>query len=288
MIFEHPDRPISVTVVFYHQAKGGIMSKFLISIIGTLIIGEAFATGENIPTSKGYVDAAVAEKQDKISANNGATQVLTNTGTAGEYGTKEIYNSANAYGEQTDALIDAVTMNTAVQNAIDSEFQCVEWVDNDPTKDCLLMDVFGSTGRSTKNLLDPSFTIKSTYRTITVNGKSFERARILPTENGKTYTLSATLDYNGTYYYYLYYVLPNGTADSPSTCSYMWNNYHGEQNGTRRKTCTFTAQDNGVYVVYFATAQSLNTLTLSNYQMEEGSTATPYEPYSNLYIPSAE
>ena len=157
MIFEHPDRPISVTVVFYHQAKGGIMSKFLISIIGTLIIGEAFATGENIPTSKGYVDAAVAEKQDKISANNGATQVLTNTGTAGEYGTKEIYNSANAYGEQTDALIDAVTMNTAVQNAIDSEFQCVEWVDNDPTKDCLLMDVFGSTGRSTKNLLDPSF-----------------------------------------------------------------------------------------------------------------------------------
>ena len=126
---------------FLGHTKGEIMSKFLISIIGTLIIGEAFAAGENIPTSKSYVDATVAEKQDKISANDGVPQILTNTGTAGEYGTKNIYDTSGEYSTQTDALIDAQTMNTAVQNAIDSEFQCVEWVDNDPTKDCLLMDV---------------------------------------------------------------------------------------------------------------------------------------------------
>ena len=119
------------------------MRKILISIVGALVFCTAFAAGENIPTSKSYVDAGVAEKQDKISANNGAAQVLTNTGTAGEYGTKGIYNSTNAYATQTDALIDAVTMNTAVQNAIDSEFQCVEYNPNDPT-DCWLMDVFGT------------------------------------------------------------------------------------------------------------------------------------------------
>ncbi len=121
------------------------MRKFLISIIGALSIYSAFAAGENIPTSKSYVDAAIATKQDIISATTGASQVLTNTGTAGEYGTKEIYDSNATYGEQTDALIDAITMNTAVQNAIDSEFQCVEYDDHG---ECLLMDVFGTPPQS--------------------------------------------------------------------------------------------------------------------------------------------
>ena len=128
------------------------MRKILISIIGALVFCTAFATGENIPTSKSYVDSVVAEKQDKIAANNGAAQVLTNTGTAGEYGTKGIYNSTGEYATQSDALIDAVTMNTAVQNAIDSEFQCVEWAEpNDHTSECLLMDV-----GTHKNLFDVS------------------------------------------------------------------------------------------------------------------------------------
>lgn len=118
------------------------MRKFLFSIIGALSIYSAFAAGENIPTSKSYVDAAIATKQDIISATTGASQVLTNTGTAGEYGTKEIYDSNATYGEQTDALIDAITMNTAVQNAIDSEFQCVEYDENN---ECLLMQLGGIT-----------------------------------------------------------------------------------------------------------------------------------------------
>ncbi len=93
------------------------------------------------------MDAEIATKQDKISANNGAAQVLTNTGTAGEYGTKGIYDSTASYGGQSNALINAQTMNTAVQNAIDSEFQCVEYNPNDPN-DCWLMDVRGETGKS--------------------------------------------------------------------------------------------------------------------------------------------
>ena len=264
------------------------MKKFLIVICGVFMVVSAFAVGENVPTSKSYVDAEIAKKQDKISANDGTAQVLTNTGTAGEYGTKNIYDSTGSYTAQSDALIDAVTMNTAVQNAIDSEFQCVEYNPNDPT-DCWLMDVRGQTAHQTKNLLDPSFMDNSSYDTVTVYGVDTPRAKILPTEPNKTYTLSATLTYNGTYYYYLRYILPDGSTGYTTGCgSYMWTNYNGEQNGTKRKSCSFTTQENATYIVYFATSQSQQQtrLTLSEYQMEEGSVATAYEPYGNVYLPA--
>lgn len=122
------------------------MQAILISItIGAFMAVSAFATGENIPTSKNYVDTEIAPKQAKIAANDGTTQVLTNTGTSGEYGTKNIYDSTASYGGQSDALIDAVTMNTAVQNAIDSEFQCAERIDpNDSTSECILFKITGA------------------------------------------------------------------------------------------------------------------------------------------------
>jgi len=116
------------------------MKKFLFVLFGVFAFSGAFAAGENVPTSKSYVDTKLTKKQDKIAATDGAARVLTNTGTAGEYETKGIYDSTGSYLAQTDALVDAVTMNTAVQNAIDSEFQCVEYNPNDPT-DCWLMDV---------------------------------------------------------------------------------------------------------------------------------------------------
>ena len=73
-------------------------------------------------------------------------QVLTNTGTAGEIGAKGIYDANDKYVIQQNNLVDAVTMNTAVQNAIDSEFQCIEWLDpNDHTSDCLLLQLGGIT-----------------------------------------------------------------------------------------------------------------------------------------------
>ncbi len=121
------------------------MKKFLFILFGLFVVMGAFAAGENIPTSKSYVDSKLGEKQDIIPANDGAIQVLTNTGTAGEYGTKGIYDANGAYATQTQNLVDAVTMNTAVQNAIDSEFQCVEYDDHG---ECLLMDVFGTPPQS--------------------------------------------------------------------------------------------------------------------------------------------
>lgn len=258
------------------------MKKFFVFLFSFVFIGLAFAAGENVPTSKSYVDAEVAEKQNKISANNGTAQVLTNTGTAGEIGTKNIYDASGSYAGQSDALIDAQTMNAAVQNAIDSEFECVD-------NDCTLFNVFGQTAQQSKNLLDPSFMDKSTYTTVDVYGVSTARGKILPTEPNKTYTLSATLSYTGTYYYYLRYILPDGSTGYTTGCgTYMWSNYGLEQTGTTKKSCSFTTQENAKYIVYFATPNSLNELDLSEYQMEEGSTATPYQPYGNVYIPTGQ
>ena len=118
------------------------MKKNLISIIGVLAMCPAFAAGENIATSKAFVDAAVAQKQDAISANDGTAQVLTNTGTPGSVGTKNIYDSTGAYGTQTESLITAGDFNTAVQNAIDAEFECIAWRNpDDHSSDCMLVKI---------------------------------------------------------------------------------------------------------------------------------------------------
>jgi len=124
------------------------MRKICMSIIAGFIVFSAFGVGENVPTSKSYIDSELVEKQDTIERTTSVSQALTNTGTAGEYGTKDIYDSTSSYLEQTDALIDAQTMNAAVQNAINAEFVCISWVDDDPTKDCLLMEIRSVTGKS--------------------------------------------------------------------------------------------------------------------------------------------
>lgn len=109
----------------------------------------AYAAADNTVTSKSYVDAEIAQKQDVIVANNGTTQVITNTGTAGEYGTKNIYDASGSYAGQSGALIDAATMNAAVQNAIDSEFECVD-------NNCELVNISGANVRKSPNLFDVS------------------------------------------------------------------------------------------------------------------------------------
>ena len=269
------------------------MKKILFILFGVFVVIGAFAAGENIPTSKSYVDSKLGEKQDIIPANDGTTQVLTNTGTAGEYGTKGIYDANGAYATQTQNLVDAATMNAGVQNAIDSEFQCIEWANpNDHTSDCLLMDVFGQPGRHTINLLDESFMDWDTYGTNTVYGYTRNDSRILPTENGKTYTLSAKLTQTHNtagYYYYIAEVFPDGHVGYPTGGQWMWACDSSRNNCQRNQLqvkFTFTTRDNAVYMVYIAGSRNwLNGFSLTEYQMEEGATATPYQPH-NLYLPA--
>ena len=91
-------------------------------------------------TSESYVDSAVNTLQNEIPAIN-ANTVLTNTGTAGEIGTKKIYDSTQDFSTQTDALITAETFNAAVQNAIDNEYVCVEWLGEHIPGNCLLYQI---------------------------------------------------------------------------------------------------------------------------------------------------
>ena len=117
------------------------MRKILISILCVFIGFSNVAVGENILTTQSFVDSAVTQKQDKIPANNGTPQVLMNTGTDGSVGTKDIYDSTASYSGQSNALIDAATMNAAVQNAIDNEFECIQY---DANNECLLVRLIGA------------------------------------------------------------------------------------------------------------------------------------------------
>ena len=262
------------------------MRKILISIVGALVFCTAFAAGENIPTSKSYVDAGVAEKQDKISANNGAAQVLTNTGTAGEYGTKGIYDANGEYAAQQNNLVDAATMNAGVQNAIDSEFQCVEYNPNDPT-DCWLMDVFGETAKRSPNLFnkDDSRIIRGKWLKFTTDkiGQNFYSMFPYVTSSEQLISGPITIQPNHTYTISNY-------SDSQYTMAnpsffFLDENFIVIDGFTNagRNIRTFTVPDNN-NIKYLITPGHVS--MLDTIQLEEGTTATSYQPYGNIYVPS--
>ena len=122
------------------------MKTFLLSFL-FLVVGIAYA--DNTITSKEYVDGQVATLQTQIPAKNTNT-VLTNTGTAGTIGEKAIYDTTAAYGAQSDALVTAGAFNSAIQNALESEFICVEWLgDVHDNAHCLLYEVRAATQTQT-------------------------------------------------------------------------------------------------------------------------------------------
>ena len=160
------------------------MKRLLISFL-SFIVFPAFAV-----TSESYVDSAVNTLQNEIPAENTNT-VLTNTGTAGEIGTKKIYDETQSFGTQTDALVTTETFNAAVQNAIDNEFVCIESI----PEGCLLYKIQNTVtvadgytrleyiiprqNINTQKQLGPNFEIYATVMitpdtsTILTNGSSF-------------------------------------------------------------------------------------------------------------------
>lgn len=264
------------------------MKRIIVAFLLILNIGIAYGASDKTITSKTYVDNQLATKQDKIRAIDDKT-VITHTGSAGEIGEKGIYDSNGDFVSQYSSLVTAGDANTGINNALENEFVCV---DEDTDSTCLLWKVKNQTEyASGKNLLNDSFMDNSTYSMVTAHGVNTNYAKILPTENGKTYTLSATLIGHGAYYYYLKGVLPDGTLVSSfgGTCDkWLWNTNGSLQqyaSTTRNVSCRFTATDDAIYMVYFAGASYVPNLTITNYQMEEGNIATEYEPYKNLYLP---
>ena len=117
--------------------------KQLLRLFLLFFIFPAFAV-----TSESYVDSAVNTLQNEIPAENAHT-VLTNTGTAGKIGTKKIYDETQGFGTQTDALVTAETFNAAVQNAIDNEYVCIEWMGEHVPGNCLLWQLQNKTPQQT-------------------------------------------------------------------------------------------------------------------------------------------
>ena len=111
------------------------MQKFIIAIMCVLGISGAYAANENAATSKEYVDTELATKQPTIPAQ-GNNVVMTFDSTADDgIGTKQIYDESASYASQEKALVTAATANTAVQMAINGEFECVLYDPDNPT-DC--------------------------------------------------------------------------------------------------------------------------------------------------------
>ena len=283
------------------------MKKFLFVLMGVFVVIGAFAAGENVPTSKSYVDSKLGEKQDIIPKNDGAPRAIMNTGVAGEYGTKGIYDANGEYAAQQNNLVDAATMNAGVQNAIDSEFQCIEWLDpNDHSSDCLLFDVFGSTGRtSSKNLFDLN-AVKAIFANVGDNGN---KAIFSRTSNGLTLTVPGEIPSDRYYYTLFAFEKINKFRGKTLTVSAKTRC----ENGGRAEYFFATSNDDGTVrtsfwrkiaipeqpdasmpnlaIILYATAGGAGTnpsCTYYDIMVEEGTSATEYEPYKNLYLPAGE
>jgi hypothetical protein len=137
------------------KEKEGKMKKGVLFIICALFACCA-VRADNVITSLEYVKNQTEGNEqlgivglldkEQIPAKNTDT-VLMHTGVSGTVGEKGIYNASNAYSEQTGNLVTAGAFNTAVQNALDTEFVCIDW--DVATGGCLLYKIHNSAQKQT-------------------------------------------------------------------------------------------------------------------------------------------
>lgn len=86
----------------------------------------AGATGDdgNIVTSKLYVDNELAGKQPIIDRAADDGKVATYTTSAGTLGAKAVYNEGGTYSSQQAALIEAQSVNGAIQQGLNNHVTC--------------------------------------------------------------------------------------------------------------------------------------------------------------------
>ena len=259
------------------------MKKFMAFLFFVLFVGGAFAAGENVPTSKSYVDSKLGEKQDIIPANDGAARVLTNTGTAGEYGTRGIYDANGDYATQQNNLVDAASMNAAVQNAIDSEFECVD-------NNCELVNVSGANVRKSPNLFDVSkIPERVSSGTLLINNGDGSITAIATRTNSAVTTRKK-----------LSQLAPNLIADK----TYTYVSTASDESGRHKEMTLINSALSPRLVVYWQSGVSTKITqdlldvevyfqadidgtpnTISSIQITEGTDVKPYVVYGNIYMP---
>ena len=221
------------------------------------------------------VNAGLDDKQDTIPAANTNT-VVTYTGTPGTLGQKGIYQDSGTYATQSDNLIQASTFNAALKNGLDNEFVCAGYA---TTGECWLWSIDNETENRSPNLFAPPVAYKgygSNGGRIENNNNyvgNWEKIVVTP---GETYTVS--------------------WENIPETVSSVlvarWDNNgdfisrNGVQKNSDGYSATYTVPE-GAKQINFTLYRS-GGLTISDdthIQIERGSTATPYVPYGNVYVP---
>ena len=245
-------------------------------IICMLFVG--LANADNVITSKEYVDTAGATLQPQVPAKNTNT-VLTypaaGTETPGE---KAIYDSNESMAGQSKNLVTAGQFNTALQNALDTEFVCVSRNE----QGCLLYEIRAAYHKSrnlfNKDDIDPRWCWidvqdhigQNISTTVCINSSgNFGHSNPISITPNVTYTVSNHV--------------PAGLGANPSFLFLDENLVvlDGFKN-LNRNLITFTVPNNASikYLVIPIHRDALDTA-----QLEEGSVATPYVPYGNIYLP---
>ncbi len=255
-------------------------------------LGAETNTGATTLPTVGGVNTKVANKQDEL--NFAANTVLMNTGVAGAPAAKGIYDDSGSYADQQSSLIEAATFNAALQNAINSEFTCAQRKDpHDPTSKCLLFNIFAPVAPS-KNLFNPAWLLDIptwTESNGVYSGSIWQANQYYYDADGgfpfpntfkpnTSYTLSYTMSIpetsgvNRAAIFFLY------TDDS-------YNNPERVSTGETKNVVVVSDPTKTLKSVFisYSTSVGATNISLSNIQLEEGTVATPYQPYGNVFIP---
>ncbi|MBO4683454.1 MAG: hypothetical protein J5611_02660 [Alphaproteobacteria bacterium] len=263
------------------------MKKLLFVVLALFVFS---VRADNTITSKEYVDTQVSNLQTQIPAKN-ANTVLTNTGTAGTVGEKAIYNSNNDYAEQQDALVTAGAFNSAVQNALESEFVCIEWQGS--THDnahCLLYEVQNAYHKS-KNLFDSNQLLEAPGW-VEENGVYTGMASDMFNTHGHNRGFVFQQAFKPNTRYTLSYTMSGSGNDGLIRARFVITYTDGigrdvpyVASGETKHVVITTPADKTISYIWFTYGEE-GRVSISNVQLEEGATATPYQPYGeNTYLP---
>ena len=260
----------------YTNSAGDVQKRAVTSELGS-------STSDTSLPMVGGVNTKLNQKQDDIDPVNDHTAV-TYTGTAGGIGRKGIYQTTGTYTEQSDNLIDAKTFNAALKKGLDTEFKCRDYKPD--TDLCWVYSIHNATENHGKNLFDISTATR--YNTRYVSGgtwtplteTSVAQTYGLNVAPNTTYTISKVGGNRLCITCFTQISVPN--YETQLVPDYI---IRGVVEDFGTGSYTFTTPSNCNWLLFTVKNNSSSASDATNIQVELGSTATPYVPYVNVYIP---
>ena len=262
-ILKPTERTVTAGDVTYSVASDGA-----ITLTGTCTSNQSFTiyTGQTVPRTAWYTCSTYGATNGKVNGASSASQSV-NAGTAPS-GFAVTVTSGTTYNETFYLMLNEG--NTA------KPYQPYQGI---------------SVLRTGKNgaLLSDSAKLNSnncTYEytadngiTVTATGTYGRVAFMFPVKVGETYTISLKAYQTGLDFHKIY--IDYGTT---------WDSHYGRFDLTTTNTeysVTFTASTNIVFIGFYATGSSVTsgTMTVTELQLEHGSEATTYEPYTGNTYP---